>query len=221
MTKTKGLVSTEEMQQARKLLLEHFPKYPWKESELDFQSRFISRSWLTAGSLVDAIDQKRVLERLDKIESLTNELWKEYHALPLRVRGHKTDDLWRRIMDITYDLTGKTPLVSFVKDEQALYDRLMPRKKGIVALMRERAASFFNMHHNQRENEFSRKVRLVQNANDLWVRYAGKKPPLKPSRGTAYYDFVADLIEVAGKDWGVDKTVEQYRKYLEHRDADG
>ena len=220
MTKTKGLVSTEEMQKGRKLLLKHFPSYQWKERELSHEAHFISKSWLTAGSLVDAIDQKQVLERLDKIERLTNELWKEYHALPLRVRGHKTDDLWRRIMDITYDLTGKTPLVSSVKDDQALYDRLMPRKKGILGLMRERATSFFKMHHNQRENEFARKVQLVQHANDLWVRYAGKKPPLKPSDGS-YYKFIEAMIEVAGKKWGVDKTVEAHRKYLEHKDTDG
>ena len=198
MTKTKGLVSDEEKRQGRTLLQKHFPKYDWTERELDFQAHFVSASWLTAGSLVEAIDRKQVLERLEKIESLTNELWKEYHALPLKIRGHETENLWQRIMDVKYDLTGKTPFVTPDRVLQSVYDRGMPRKKGILALMRERAASFFNMHHNQRENEFARKVQLVQNANDLWVRYAGKKPPLKPSSATAYYNFIASMIEVAG-----------------------
>lgn len=220
MTKTRGIVSDEEKWRGRKLLQEHFPKYDWTEHELDFEAHFVSASWLTAGSLVEAIDRKRVLERLDKIESLTNQLWTEYHALPLTVRGHQTEDLWRRIMEITYDLTGKTPVVHADMKFQSTFDRGMPRKKGILALMRERAASFFKMHHNQRENEFPQKVQLVQHANDLWVRYARKKPPLKPSNGS-YYKFIAAMIEIAGKEWSVDKTVEAYRKHLEHKDTDG
>lgn len=218
MTKSQSVVSTEEKVKAQSLLSKHFPNYDWTDREHEFDADFVSKAWLTAGSLVEAVDKKTVERRLKNIECLINELWREFHALPLKVRGHESEDLWRRIMSINHDLTGQTPFVSTSNDVQSVYDSAMPRKKGFIRVMQERVNAFFAMHHNARDAEFAAKVQLSRNAADLWNKYKNQNPPIKPAHGTSYYNFVADLIQFAEKDWSVDATVRAYRSFIEDTD---
>lgn len=217
MREQESIAPTQESKAARDLLLAHFPKYEWTEKELESEAFFLTSSWLIAGDLVEAIDKKNVQERLDKIERLTNELWKEYHALPLKIRSDRID-LWRRLMRIKYDLTGKTPFVSSSKLFQSPYEFAMPRKKGLLSTIRERVDDFFSMHQTQRDAEFSNKVRLCEIAVELWLKFERKKAPLKASQGTRYHNFIADLIDFSGKQWSVDRTMNAYRVFHKNDD---
>lgn len=206
----------QESQTAKDLLIEHFPEVEWTEGQLDFYCNFLSPSWLTAGSLVEAVEAKVVNKRLDNIERLAANLWTEYHKLPLQMRakrlGDEEHDLWRRLMKVTYDITGKTPFVVHGAGQE-IVARAMPRKMGALRRMRERASNFFPMHHNQRQCEFSSKVHLVTHCRELWLDLKGEDAPVAPSAGAPFYNFVGDVIMQAGKEWSVDVTLRKHRMF--------
>lgn len=207
----------EQVNAARDLLREHFPEVDWTERRLSFHAHFLTKSWLNAGSLVPAVEEKKELERLDRIESLIKDLWTEYHKLPLAVRSHLPGDdderdIWQRIMRLNYDLTGKTPFVSTGAIQEAVARR-MPRKQSAIAKKRARVSNFFKVHHTQREAEISKKIHLAAYCYDLWLELKGKAAPKVPSEGSAFYKFVSDVIQMAGKDWNVEVTLRKYHLF--------
>ena len=193
------------------VLKRHFPEIT--KNELRFYTPWLSSGWLTAGSLSEAIELKDVAEKLKRIEKTVNALWQQYHELPLMVRSGDKDDLWLRIMRLKYDLTGKAGLLPSPNSNKLEYPKQMPPKEGAVRRMAAKAQTMPNMHHHARDNEAPAKIQLAQTCQDIWVDLKGNAPPKKPSSGTAYANFVGDVILLSGKSWSVDATLSQFSKH--------
>lgn len=71
----------------------------------------------------------------------------------------------------------------------------------------------------QRSNETIEKAVLIANARKLWGRLANEVPPLRPSEGNRYYNFVADLIVALEKTWDPESTFRAWQGICEATDS--
>ena len=57
-----------------------------------------------------------------------------------------------------------------------------------------------------------KKLILFDFAAELWERFESKKAPKKPSPGTKFYEFLAELIQFCGeKKWSVNSVIRANR----------
>ena len=168
---------------AAEMLREHFPDA--SESKIEWHAFFLGTSFATA-NLVGAIDRKAAIRRIESVEAMARRLSAEYQALPLVVKPRKSD-LSMRLSRVLDDL-------------QAATDQ-----------MRRNAEAAFPMHHNQRDAEFPAKVQLVQTARECWEDLSGETLPRYPGEAHPFRAFVEALIELHGREWGVDNTLRAWR----------
>ena len=195
------------MSDAKALLRKHFPGTP--ESLLDFHSEFLEMRFPLAGGIIPAAQQKVELERVERIKDLINKLWKEFHALPLTARRIAPDNLWMRLLVLTYDMTGKSPI--------SRYDKIYKTKLGALDEIRGELNDHFSMHHTQRDAEFPAKVQLVTWARETWQSCKGKSAPRYANTANPFFKFVEDIILFLSKDWGTEKTLAAWRKFSDSK----
>lgn len=194
--------------EAERLLRDNFsdlPKTIENEKRIKFHASFLEYGWLNARGLVHAAIPAEQRERIDRVERLANNLWKEFYALPLFF-SKGDDDLFRRLHSALYDLTGNDLLK--LKGGSTVF----PRKPGHIQRYREELQAIYPMHHHAEGNDFRLKVQLVDFARGVWQSLRGEAPPKSPSEGSPYFKFVANLIAYGGWDWSTERTLGAWRK---------
>ena len=90
----------------------------------------------------------------------------------------------------------------------------LPDEMGALKTLERAIALKTNLvHHHAIRAGYPSKAALLHNANDLWGRYIGTKVPKKPSPGTKYYEYLADYMNVLGKNWSVQSVLRAAQRH--------
>ncbi|MEO3416812.1 hypothetical protein AAFO92_19345 [Roseovarius sp. CAU 1744] len=88
--------------------------------------------------------------------------------------------------------------------------RVLDGQVNAIETARKEVGGLRSINTQEKAHDTWAKVALIKNARKIWENYTGEAPPLKPSIGSRYYAFVADLIEALGRDWNVEATFQSW-----------
>lgn len=131
-----------------------------------------------------------------------SEAWNSYNSLPLRVRINDGLNV-REFLNLA-SACGAAPAYGTNSIQSPAIDALKSHAKSAKRLSAQAMAA-----------EHPEKIALVDAARSTWFEFTGAEAPVKPSEGSAFYEFVQDVISGAGKTWGVDKTLAAWRTATE------
>ena len=200
----------------KELVSRHFPDYPNPDSFEGFALSLGRDSSYFVG-------HNEQLERLMRIEKAVHTLWHEYAQLPNSVQSATWHDvefplkesiapmvlLLRRLV---YEMTGNDPWPDGT--EYLGFDH-WPSKHGALEQAKAILTKLPDENPQQRKHRANDKAFLARIAVLIWEECTGKQAPSSPSASKkkgSFHAFVADLIELAGYDWGVKRVMSAYRK---------
>jgi hypothetical protein len=177
--------------EAAKLLLRHFPNVEWTEARLEAEMIYLHPDYLLSGWGIKTIPARDHMAVLDALSRALCDVQSLYRLLPPHIKSSAFHALPKG------EMFGPT------------CDKMMVA----VAAMRDAASASFALHHHQRANDFQAKAHLVRYARGMWRLHHCQEPPLHASPGTRFYEFVGDLVDFCGQEWGVDRALDAFAKY--------
>jgi hypothetical protein len=193
---------------ARKLLERHFKNID--PVILDMQVEVMIPSLIVNAEYFDTAS-KNAPEHIKALKRHLRGFLTAYNELPpsLRreIKGPSQEEIWR----FAWKFFGENPAngTPFAKHVKELY----PRQKGALHRIEQKYKNDTMMlHHHQISEHTIQKAALFDFAAELWERFASKKAPKKPSPGTKFYEFLAELIQFCGeKKWSVNSVIRANR----------
>jgi hypothetical protein len=139
------------------------------------------------------------LAQVEAFQRAIRAAWEAYSSLPLHVRRNNGID-WIAFAKIVRQATG----APIAHGQRAV-------RSDAVDTMRRNIADAEKLSAQAISADRPAKVALVDHARSAWRDFTGTEPPVKPSAGSPFLEFVADLIVAAGKDWGAEKALAAWR----------
>lgn len=142
---------------------------------------------------------QEVFAQIKTFEEAIRAAWRAYQAIPLHVkRGNGID--WGSFARLARAgggevFRGETPLA----------------RPPATEAMRRNARNADKLSAQAVAADHPAKIALVEKARQAWRDLTGQEPPIKPSDGAAFLEFVEDLIEGTGKPWGAEKALAAWR----------
>lgn len=182
----------------REIILRHFPAAD--PAVVERHALWLSPPMVTALAPYNFVKEgDEVYALIEAFRRSIAEAWQDYHALPLHIRrGNGIDGLaFARLARATAGVAvGNQPTLA--------------RPPAIEVMLRN-ASKADRLSAQALAANHPAKIALVDKAREAWRDLSGTEPPLKPSDGAAFLEFVQELIDKAGKTWGAEKAIAAWR----------
>lgn len=199
------------------LLDHHFPERTGEERTVDFLTMPIGESDLF---FVDEKDQRLKLRELrTSIETLVR-IYPELAPTISRTMNvncdYPSDDglapVTSLIRKLAYEFLGIDPCATYTTPKGI---EPWPDKVGSIQDAEEALSKLKPLNSQMKANEAEQKAHMAWTAVLVWEECSGKTAPTSPSpseKAGSFFSFLADLIQLSGKDWGVERVMSAYQK---------